>query len=92
MRQVTFPHPMNCIHIYPDGREERVRYGQYEGINIVTENGWPSDRTRILIVPSYYIEEVTKEDGTRVIFDKPFMLIEKKEYGDGSERIAKRTF
>jgi len=38
--QLTFPHPMTCTHIYPDGREEKVRYGQYEAIKITTENGW----------------------------------------------------
>lgn len=90
MKQLTFPRSMTCTHIYPDGREERVRYGQYEGIQITTENGWDTNRTVILIVPYYLVSEVTKEDGTKVVFDEPWYTIEKQDYGDGSGRLAKR--
>jgi hypothetical protein len=89
MKQLTFPCPMTCTHIYTDGSEERVRYGQYEGIQIIEENGWDTSRTKILIVPCYLVSEVTKEDGTKVIFDEPWYAIEKKDYGDGSGRLAK---
>lgn len=87
-KQLTFPHPMTCTHVYTDGRTEKVKYGQYEAIKIVSENGWAVYRTKILTVPSYFVEEVMKEDGTKVIFDEPFYLTEKKEYGDGSGRLA----
>ena len=40
MKQLVFPYPMVCQHIYPDGRKERVQYGQYEAIQITKENGW----------------------------------------------------
>ncbi len=89
MKQLTFPRPLTCTHIYPDGREERVRYGQYEAIQIKAENGWDTSRTKALIVPSYLVSEVTKADGTKVVFDEPWYLIEKCDYGDGSIRFAK---
>lgn len=58
---------------------------------ITHENGWPLDRMHLLIVPYYYVEEVIKEDGTKVIFDEPFYLTEIKEYGDDSGRLATRV-
>jgi hypothetical protein len=90
MKQFVFPYPMNCTHIYPDGREEKVRYGQYESIDIISENGWAVDRCVPLVVPAYYIEEVVKTNGTKIIFDEPFALIEQSKHSDG--RLAKRTF
>lgn len=90
MKQLTFPYPMNCIHIYPNGYEEQVRYGYYESVNIIAENGWPVGRTTTLVVPQYLCTEVTKTDGVRIIFEKPFFLIGEKEYGDGSGRQAPR--
>lgn len=92
MKQLTFSKITDCTHIYQDGRQERMRYGCYESINIVAENGWDVNRAIILIMPSYYVEEVTMLDGTRVVFDEPFYLIEKSEYGDNSERKAKRAW
>ncbi len=89
-RQLTFPQVMDCTHIHPDGREENVRYGKFEAIIIVAENGWPTDRTVPAIVPSHFVTEVTKEDGTRVVFGKPWFLLYEREYGDGSGRIAPR--
>ena len=68
-RQLIFPRPMTCTHIYPDGREERVGYGQYEAAMIVSENGWSTNRTIILIVPYWYVTEVVKENGTKITFD-----------------------
>ncbi len=91
MRQLTFPYPMNCTHIYPNGYEEKVRYGYFEGVEIVAENGWPCGRTVTLAVPQYLCTEVTKTDGVRIIFEKPFFLISEKEYGDGSGRQAPRN-
>lgn len=91
IKQVVFPRPTTCTHVYADGSEERVRYGQYEGIKIISENGWPIQRLSkvFLNVPiPYWVSEVVKEDGTKVIFDEPFYCIEKKEYSDG--RLAKR--
>jgi hypothetical protein len=38
MKQLTFPHPMNCTHIYPDGREERVRYGHFEAKEVWSQS------------------------------------------------------
>jgi len=89
-KQLTFNQPHTCTHIYPDGKSERVRYGYYESIKIVSENGWPVDRCKPLIVPYNLVEEVVKEDGTKVIFDNPFFCISEREFGDGSGRIAKQ--
>lgn len=88
-KQITFQAPMTCTHVYQDGSKERVRYGQYESILITHENGLVAGGNRTLAVPYYYVEEVTKIDGTVVVFDKPFYLINVQEYGDGSGRIAK---
>jgi hypothetical protein len=89
-KQLTFPRVMTCNHVYPDGREEKIRYGKYECIMIDSENGWPVYRTVILIAPNYLVTEVMKTDGTKVVFDEPWYLIEKSNYGDGSERTAPR--
>lgn len=92
MKQLIFPRPMNCTHIYSDGRQERVRYGQYETIQIISENGWPTNRQLggVTLVGSYYfVSEVIKEDGTKVVFDEPWYIIEKQDYGDNSGRLAK---
>ena len=89
-KQLVFPRPMTCTHIYPDGREERVRYGYFEAIKIVSENGWPVNRMETLIPPRYCLEEVVKTDGTKVVFDEPICLLNEREYGDGSGRMAKR--
>ena len=51
-------------------------------------NGWPTNRTVILIAPRYLITEMVKTDGTKVIFDKPLFMIETEDYGDGSGRKA----
>lgn len=52
---------------------------------IVAENGWPVNRLRTLIVPRYLIEEVTKTDGTTVVFDEPFLQTEKSTHFDGRQ-------
>lgn len=95
MKQLTFPYPMNCIHVYPNGHEEKVRYGYYEGVEIIAENGWTfNDRRRdmTLTPPQYLCTEVTRKDGVRIIFEKPFFLIKEKGYGDDSGREAPRYF
>jgi len=86
-----FPRPTTCTHVYPDGREERVRYGYTEVIIITHENGWPVNRNEIRM-PRWIVSEVTKEDGTIVIFDEPFFTIEEQYFGDGSGREAKRSY
>lgn len=96
MRQLTFPRPMNCTHVYSDGTQERVRYGYFEAIQIIKMNGWDVDQlynetVPAVVMPMYYIEEVTKADGTKVIFDEPFCSFRKQEYGDGSGRKAVRA-
>jgi len=91
-KQLTFPHPMECTHIYKDGREEKVRYGYFESIAIIAENGHPIGHCVLAIVPSYYVEEVTKVDGTKVVFDKPWFLHTMREYGDGSGRKARSRY
>ena len=87
MKQLTFPKRTTCTHIYPDGRQEKMIYGQYEAVQIVKENGWETDQSVILIPPRYFIEEVEKQDGTKIIFDEPFYLTNIKEYGDNSGRV-----
>lgn len=88
MKTLTFPQTMVCTHIKPDGTKEDFMYNQYETIQIVSENGWSVGRTKILIVPSYLVTEVVKEDGTKVVFRKPFYCIETKKYNDNSNREA----
>lgn len=92
-RQLVFPERTECTHVYPDGREERVIYGQYEGVNVVLENGWPVDRNTggPLSGPRYCIEEMVRYDGTKIVFDNPLYLLYEEEYGDGSGRKAKGT-
>lgn len=90
-KQITFPHRMSATHVYPDGSIECVRYGQYEAIVIVKENGWPVNRTVKLGMPNRYkITEMEKVDGTKVIFDEPYWLISEYNYGDDSSRLAPR--
>ena len=79
-KQLTFPHPTVVTKIHLDGREERLRYGQYEAVMIVKENGHPVNRMKILIPPRYFVTEVECEDGTKLIFDEPFYYIEIREY------------
>jgi len=87
-KQFTFSQPTECTHVYIDGREERVRYGQFEGIMITKENGWDVGRTRILIPGSYGVTELTKQDGTILVFDYPIKTIEERYFADGSGREA----
>jgi hypothetical protein len=91
MKQLTFPKVTECIHIYPSGFQEKVRYGQYEAIMITKENGWDVSRTITLAVPHYYVEEVTTSDGVTVVFDEPVFLINEREYGDASGRTARKV-
>lgn len=88
MRQITVPRVMDCLHIYPDGRIEKVRYGQYEAFTIKSENGWDVNRCRTLAVPYYLVSEVVKSDGTIVVFDEPWYCIEQQRFGDKSGRLA----
>ncbi len=81
-KQLTFPHPTVVNKIYLDGRQEQLRYGQYEAVMIVKENGFPTDRWKIPTPPRYPVTEVECEDGTKLIFDKPFYCIE--EYKNDS--------
>lgn len=87
-KQITFCEPTVCTHIFPDGTMGKVRYGYYESIMIVKENGWPVDRCVVLTMPTYLVQEVIKENGTKVVFDSPFWCIAEKEFGDGSGRVA----
>ena len=88
-KQITFGKPIECTHLYPDGTQERVRYGHFESILIVKENGWDALRTKILGMPRYCVEEVELVNGTKIIFDKPFIEIHEEYYGDNSGRKAK---
>lgn len=88
-RQFTFPRPMICTHIYPDGREEQVKYGHFESILIVAENGWEVYRTKILTPPQYLVTELTKVDGTKVVSDEGFCLIHEDTYADGRKALNK---
>ena len=78
-KQLTFPKPTVATKIYPDGRQERLRYGQYEAVIIVKENGLPTDRCRTLIIPTHPVTEVQCADGTKLVFDEPFYCIEESK-------------
>lgn len=80
-KQITIPYPVIAYHIYPDGREEQVKYGQYEAIEIVTENGWPVERTKQLHACQHFVTHVEKPDGTIVAFVNYFYHIEMSGYG-----------
>ena len=76
-KQITFPRPTTCTHVLSDGSSERVRYGQYESIVIVSENGWPLRdiyENVPMTPPRHEAKHVVKTDGTKVIFDEPFYL------------------
>lgn len=97
MKQITFPRPMECTHVYLDGRQERVRYGYFEAIQIIKMNGWDFNQLErgtvtLAVHPLYYVTEVIKSDGTKVIFDEPFFSCYKEEYGDGSGRKAVKIY
>lgn len=91
-KQLVFPNPMTCTHVYPDGSIEEVRYGQYESILITSENCWPVHRNKTLAACSYYVTEVLKKDGTKVIFQTPFYCIPEEQYGDDTNRRAKSNY
>lgn len=91
-RQLVFPERTECTHVYLNGMEDKFVYGKYEAVNIISENGWNVNRVELLAaltVLYYYVEEVTRHDGVKIIFDKPFYCIRYEEYGDGSGRKAK---
>lgn len=79
-KQLTFPYPVEVTRIY-DGRQERLRYGYFEAVMIVKENGYPVDRCKKLIPPRHPVTEVECEDGSKLVFDKPFYYIEEIGYG-----------
>lgn len=74
-KQLMFSRPTVVTKINLDGSEEKMRYGQYETVMIVKENGFSVDRCRTLVVPSYPVTEVDCEDGAKLIFDEPFYFI-----------------
>lgn len=80
-RQLTFMSPTTVTKIYPDGTQERLKYGQFEAVMIVSENGMPANRTSYLMPPRYPVTEVKCIDGSTLIFDKPFYNIEEKGFG-----------
>ena len=74
-----FQTPTTVTKVHKDGRKERLRYGQYEAVLIVKENGWDVNRAKILIPPRHPVLFVDCEDGSRLMFDEPFYYIEQKE-------------
>lgn len=88
MKQFMFPKIMDCQHRYPNGTTENVRYGQYECIMITHKNGYPVDRSVLLVMGRYLVTELTKTDGTIVILSEPFELIYENTHADG--RPAKK--
>src|SRR5581483_11642497 len=75
-KQLTFTDITTATKIYPNGLKERWKYGKFEAVMITKENGYPVDRGKILIPPRHPVTEVECEDGTKLIFDKPFYFIE----------------
>lgn len=80
-KQLTFPYRMSCMRFHKDGRPERVWYGQYETIEIVTENGWDVHRTRQMHNSMSDVTDVKTTDGIIISFDKPFYQIEMHGHG-----------
>lgn len=80
-KQLTFPKPTKVTKIYPDGREEKLIYGQYEAVMITKENNWPVDRLKILTPPTCPVTSVKCEDESILVFDEPLYLIEVSGYG-----------
>ena len=74
-KQLTFPRPTIVTKIYPDGQEERIRYGYYESVMICKENGCSIAETVTLDPPTYPVIEVTCQDGSRLLFDKPWYFM-----------------
>lgn len=71
-KQLTIPYPMTAIRILPDGTETHIRYGSYEAILIVSDNGHPITPTVQLSVATHEVTEVECLDGSIVKFDTPF--------------------
>lgn len=71
-RQLTFPERTTCTKVYPDGRQERVIYGQYEAVMLAKENGYLVDRFASFLSRLCWITDVECEDGTKLVFDEPF--------------------
>lgn len=78
MKQLTFSRSLTVTKIYPDGKEEKLRFGQFESVMIVKENGLDVDRCRILTPPTCPVTEVECVDGTKLVFDEPFYFTEHK--------------
>jgi len=76
-KQLTFPYPTIVTAIHPDGRHIEVRFGHYEAVMIVKENGHDVHRTKELHGGKYPVTNVELEDGTKLVFDKPLYHIEK---------------
>jgi len=74
-KQLTFPQVTTATKIHADGRQERLRYGQYETVMIAKENGIPVDATVTLQVPRHPVTEVESVDGEKIVFDTPFYCV-----------------
>ena len=80
-KQLTFPRAINATAIYPDGSQTRLRFGHYESVMIVKENGLDVGRTVPLTAPYSPVTEVECEDGVKLIFDSSFYCVEKAATG-----------
>lgn len=72
MKQLIIPQIMDCTFVYPDGREQRCRLGQYETFMITHENGRHIPNIVPAIVPQELVTEVTRSDGILIVFDNPW--------------------
>ena len=73
---LVFPHAVEAIKISIDGENELVQFKQFESVMIVKENNLLANRSRILTPPRIPVTEVILKDGSKLLFEKPFYLVE----------------
>jgi hypothetical protein len=93
MKQLMIPEVMEATLVHPNGKQERVRLGQYECFMISEENGWDVHACRPAVVSNTYVMDVTRGDNVKVVFDNPWYYQTDPELGmpDELRRKPKRT-
>lgn len=81
VKQITFPFPKLVTKYSPDGSCLGVyRYGQYEAVLVVKENGYEVGGTISLAIPNYPVTHLELEDGHILQIERPWYKINKGCY------------
>jgi hypothetical protein len=84
-KQLTFPRVVTVTAVYPDGKQEKIRYGHYESVRVVKENGYDVHRTKKLHAARYPVTNIELENGTKLLFDESIYTIEQSGQGQPDE-------